>query len=62
MAVNKWIRTGGAFDAVIDFDAALRGPEKPEQIKRGWVARDNIHPNDEGQRVMGDFIDLSLLR
>ena len=25
-AVNAWIRTSGSFDAVIDFDAALRDP------------------------------------
>ncbi len=26
-AVHKWIRTSGAFDGVIDFDAVLRDPE-----------------------------------
>ena len=30
VAVNEWIRTGGAFDAVADFDAALRDPENPD--------------------------------
>ena len=29
-AVNAWIRTSGAFDAVIDFDAATRDPEQPQ--------------------------------
>src|SRR6266853_449124 len=31
-AVNEWIRTGGAFDAVIDFDQALRDPEHPRRM------------------------------
>ena len=26
MAVNEWIRNSGAFDGVIDFDAAVRDP------------------------------------
>jgi lysophospholipase L1-like esterase len=62
VAVNQWIRTSGAFDAVIDFDAALRDPAKPEQVKRGWVSKDNIHPNDAGHQVMADAIDVRLLR
>ena len=27
--VNAWIRTNSIFDAVIDFDAAVRDPESP---------------------------------
>jgi lysophospholipase L1-like esterase len=61
-AVNQWIRTGGAFDAVVDFDAALRDPAKPEQVRRDCVSKDNIHPNDKGHRVMADSIDLQLLK
>jgi len=29
--VNQWIRTSGAFDALIDFDALMRDPAKSEQ-------------------------------
>ena len=52
----------GAFDAVIDFDAALRDPAKPEQVRRDCVSKDNIHPNDKGHRVMADSIDMQLLK
>jgi lysophospholipase L1-like esterase len=62
VAVNKWIRTSGAFDAVVDFDAALRDPAKPDQVLRDCVSKDNIHPNDKGHRVMADSIDLQLLK
>ena len=27
--VNDWIRTGGQFNSVIDFDAAVRDPSNP---------------------------------
>ena len=31
-AVNKWIRTSGAFDGVIDFDAVVRDPDHPGRL------------------------------
>ena len=31
--MNQWIRTSGAFDGVIDFDAAARDPGNPKNIK-----------------------------
>ena len=33
-AVNQWIRTSGAFDGVIDFDAATRGRAIPSTSRR----------------------------
>ena len=32
-AVNEWIRRGGYFDAVIDFDAVVRNPDHPTRIR-----------------------------
>jgi lysophospholipase L1-like esterase len=34
-AVNKWIRTSGAFNAVADIDAAVRSPSNPS-VMRPW--------------------------
>ena len=31
-AVNRWIRTGGGFDGVIDFEAAVRDPANPSRL------------------------------
>lgn len=59
-AVNSWIRTGGAFDAVIDFDAAVRDPAHPNHIRADFDAGDHLHPNDAGYRAMGDAVDLKL--
>jgi lysophospholipase L1-like esterase len=59
-AVNAWIRSGGAFDAVIDFDAAVRDPAHPTRIRPDYDVDDHLHPNDAGYRAMGDAVDLKL--
>jgi lysophospholipase L1-like esterase len=59
-AVNDWIRTGGAFDGVVDFDAAVRDPNHPESFLPANDPGDHLHPNDAGYKVMGDAIDLKL--
>jgi len=61
-AVNSWIRTGRAYDAVIDFDKVLRDPSHPTRILAAYDSGDHIHPNDIGYRAMADAIDLSLFR
>jgi lysophospholipase L1-like esterase len=59
-AVNGWIRDGGAFDAVADFDQALRDPEHPTQMLPKYDCGDGLHPSDLGYNTMGDAIDLAL--
>ncbi len=59
-AVNTWIREGGAFDAVIDFDQGLRDPEHPTRMLPIYDCGDHLHPSDAGYNRMGDVIDLSL--
>lgn len=59
-AVNSWIRTGGAFDAVVDFDAVVRDPNNPKQIRPDFNIRDHLHPNDVGYQAMADAIDLAI--
>ena len=51
-AINEWIRTSGEFDAVIDFDAAIRDPNNPSIILPAYNSGDNIHPNDAGYEAM----------
>lgn len=58
--VNKWIRTGGSFDAVIDFDAVLRDPDHPGRILPRYASKDNLHPNDIVYQAMAEAIDLTL--
>jgi lysophospholipase L1-like esterase len=60
-AVNAWIREGGMFDGVADFDAALRDPEIPTQMRAEDDCGDGLHPSDRGYCRMGDVIDFALL-
>jgi lysophospholipase L1-like esterase len=59
-AVNEWIRTGKAFDAVIDFDATVRDPDHPTRLRPEYDSGDHGHPNDAGYKAMADSIDLKL--
>ena len=61
-AVNQWVRTSGAYDGVIDFDAALRDPGDPERLLPVYASSDNTHPSDAGYQAMANAIDLSLFR
>ena len=61
-AVNDWIRTSGAFDAVVDFEAATRDPNNPKRFKTEFDPGDHLHPNDAGYKAMADAIDLSIFK
>jgi lysophospholipase L1-like esterase len=61
-SINKWIRTSGAFDGVIDFDAVVRDPDHPTRLLPRFASEDNLHPNDAGYQAMADAIDLTLFR
>ncbi|WP_418121398.1 SGNH/GDSL hydrolase family protein [Variovorax sp. 160MFSha2.1] len=60
-AVNRWIREGGAFDAVVDFDALLRDPANPSRLKASMDSGDHLHPGDAGYRAMAAAVDLEAL-
>jgi len=59
-AVNRWIRTGGEWDAVIDLDAALRDPAAPARLRPDADTGDHLHPNEVGHRLMGEAVNLAL--
>jgi lysophospholipase L1-like esterase len=61
-AVNQWIRTSGAFDAVVDFEAATRDPNNPKRFKPEFDPGDHLHPNDAGYKAMADAVDLSIFK
>ena len=65
-AVNTFIRAGGLFDAVADFDAAtidsatgsLRDAFVPNSTVGG--AGDHLHPNRAGYQAMGRAVDVKV--
>lgn len=59
-AVNRWIRTGGGFDAVIDFDAAVRDRAEPSRLSPPLDSGDHLHLSDRGYERMAEAVDLSL--
>ncbi|MDR7278871.1 SGNH/GDSL hydrolase family protein [Catenuloplanes atrovinosus] len=59
-ALNGWIRTSGAFDAVVDFDAALRDPANPTALLPAYAHTDFLHLTDAGMRAMADAVVASV--
>ena len=59
-AVNQWIQTSGEPDGIVDFDAATRNPANPDQLLPAFDSGDHLHPNEAGQKAMGDAVDLAL--
>ncbi len=58
--VNEWIRRVAPYDAVVDLDAAMRDPSKPNRLRPDVDGGDHLHPNERGYVVMADAIDLKL--
>lgn len=61
-AVNQWIRTSKAFDAVVDFDAATRDPNDPKKLQAAFDSCDHLHPNDAGYQAMAAAIDPAIFK
>lgn len=59
-AVNAWIRAPGNFDAVVDFDAALRDPARPTHLRKAFD-NDGLHPSIAGYKAMAEAVPLALL-
>ncbi|WP_327732341.1 SGNH/GDSL hydrolase family protein [Streptomyces sp. NBC_00487] len=61
-AVNTWIRTSGRFDAVLDFDRAVRDPGDPSRLLPDLHDGDWLHLNPEGYRTLAEAVPARLLR
>ncbi len=60
LEMNEWIRSAECFDAVIDFDEALRREDGESGMRDGCSLPDGLHPSPLGGMIMAKHIDLSL--
>jgi lysophospholipase L1-like esterase len=58
--VNDWIRTSGAFDAVLDFDLAVRDRAQPGRLLPAYDGGDHLHPNDLGFDAIARSVPLGI--
>jgi lysophospholipase L1-like esterase len=59
-AVNRWIRTGGAYDGLIDIDAIVRDPANPLRLNPVYDA-DGVHFSDAGYEAVANAVNLGML-
>jgi lysophospholipase L1-like esterase len=59
-AVNNSVRTENIFDAIIDFDAAIRDSAN-QDVTATMYRNDDLHPNAAGYTQMAAAVNLSLL-
>ncbi|MGQ4387880.1 SGNH/GDSL hydrolase family protein [Streptomyces sp. SAS_270] len=60
--VNAQIRAGKVYDAVVDFDKALRDPYNPRRLRADYDSGDHLHPSDKGYQRMAEVFDLEDLK
>jgi lysophospholipase L1-like esterase len=58
--INAWILAPGHFDAVLDFDKAIRDPAHPDRMLAADDCGDHLHPGPAGYRAIGESIPLDL--
>jgi lysophospholipase L1-like esterase len=61
LAYNQWIRSAGVVDGVVDFDAALRDPARPDHLLKA-LDNDGLHPSTAGYQAMADAVPLEQLK
>jgi lysophospholipase L1-like esterase len=57
---NDWMRSSGAYDAVVDFDLALRDPARPTRLRAAIDSGDHLHPNNAGYQALAQAVPLNL--
>lgn len=60
-AYNAWIKSGGAFDGVVDFAPSVADKADPTTFDPGFNLTDRLHPNDAGYQAMANAIDLKMI-
>ncbi|MFC9740231.1 SGNH/GDSL hydrolase family protein [Streptomyces noursei] len=61
VALNRWLRTSGAFDGVVDLDRVVADPADRTRLAAAYDSGDHLHPSDAGYRAMAGALDLDAL-
>jgi lysophospholipase L1-like esterase len=61
-AFNSWLKTSTKFDAVIDFDAAVRSTTDATKMNSTYDSGDGLHPNVAGHQKLADAVSLTLFQ
>ncbi|WP_229072795.1 SGNH/GDSL hydrolase family protein [Actinoplanes sp. DH11] len=57
---NAWLRDAREYDAIIDFDRALRDPAAPHRLAAAYDSGDHLHPDDRGMAALAAAVPLDL--
>jgi lysophospholipase L1-like esterase len=58
--VNEWILTSARFDAVHDFDRAVRDPSSPRRLLPAYDVGDHLHMNPAAYQTLADTVPTDL--
>ncbi|KAJ1537111.1 hypothetical protein HK096_004008 [Nowakowskiella sp. JEL0078] len=58
VTVNNWIRKSGRFDAVFDFEAAVKDPKNSTALLPSIDTGDHLHLNPSGYQILANTVDL----
>jgi lysophospholipase L1-like esterase len=58
--VNAWIRNTRPFDAMVDFDAVVRDPTRPERLLPALDGGNHFTPSEAGMKALANAIKVEL--
>lgn len=58
---NAWLRSAEGTDGCVDFDLAVRDPERPSRFAVQYDSGDHLHPSAEGYKAMAYAVPEELI-
>lgn len=58
---NEWLRNSECFDGCVDFDKAVRNPQKTNAFAEGFDSGDHLHPSEIAYKAMAQAVPPELL-
>lgn len=60
--LNAWLRTTQPFDVLVDFDAVVRDPSRPERLLPAFDVGNHFTPSEAGEKALADAIHIKLFQ